>query len=238
MIPKTIHYVWLGDKPKPKKIKKCIASWKRFCPDYKIIEWNEENFDINSNSFIKAAYDSQKYAFASDVIRLIVLEKYGGIYVDADVEFLKPLDDLLDNESFVGFETNEYINSGQILGSVPKNKILSEHIKKYDDIDFLRIDDITSITCPKIFTDLLVEKGLVLDGSEQIISGVHIYTVEYFNPFDTKTGKMSKTKNSYSIHWSAHSWIDRNPLVKQVVRICHRLFGVDCFEKIRAILRR
>lgn len=238
MIPKTIHYVWLGDKPKPKKIKKCIASWEKFCPDYKIIEWNESNFDIDSNLFIKAAYDSQKYAFASDVIRLIVLEKYGGIYVDADVEFLKPIDDLLENEGFVGFETNEYINSGQMLGSVPKNIILSEHIKKYDNIDFFGIDDITKITCPKIFTDLLVEKGLALDGSEQIISGVHIYPVEYFNPFDIKTGRMTKTKNSYSIHWSAHSWTDRNPVVKQAVRICHRIFGVDCFEKIRAILRR
>ena len=104
MIPKTIHYVWLGNKAKPKKIQKCIASWHKFCPDYEIKEWNETNFDVNSHLFVKEAYEAHNYAFASDVIRLDVLLEYGGIYVDADVEFLKPIDDLLDDEAFIGFE--------------------------------------------------------------------------------------------------------------------------------------
>ena len=238
MIPKIIHYVWLGHKPKPKKIKKCIKSWKKFCPDFQILEWNESNFDITSNKFVKDAYCDGKYAFASDVIRLEILYKFGGIYVDADVEFLKPIDDLLENEAFVGFEDSTYVNSGQIFASVANNNLIKNHIALYDSISFYDIKNISEITCPRIFTKLLVDKGLKLNGSEQIIEGLQVYPNDYFNPFDTKTGKMIKTENSYSIHWSAHSWSNRNICIKKLVRVCHKLFGNDCFLKIKKNLRR
>lgn len=238
MIPKTIHYVWLGNKPKPRKIQKCIASWHSFCPDYEIKEWNETNFDVNSHPFVKQAYEANNYAFASDVIRLVVLLEYGGIYVDADVEFLKPIDDLLDNEAFIGFELPEYVNSGQIFGSVANNDLIAEHLKQYDGISFSEYENISDITCPKIFTKLLVEKGLVLDASEQVIDGLHIYPVDYFNPFDARTGKLVKTQNTYTIHWSAHSWIGTNLVIKRITQLCHRAFGNDCFNGINKILGR
>lgn len=238
MIPKTIHYVWLGNKPKPKKIQKCIASWQKFCPDYEIKEWNETNFDIESHPFVKEAYEANNYAFASDVIRLVVLLEYGGIYVDADVEFLKPIDDLLNNEAFIGFELPEYVNSGQILGSVAKNELIAEHLKQYDGISFSECENISDITCPKIFTKLLAEKGLRLDGSEQMIDGLHIYPVDYFNPFDTITGRLKKTENSYSIHWSEHSWTNTFVLVRKVKQFCHKVFGNECFDGINKLLGR
>lgn len=235
MIPKVIHYVWLGDKPKPKKIEKCIASWKKYCPDYKIIEWNEQNFDISSHPFLKEAYDAGNYAFASDIIRLIVLLEQGGVYVDADVEFVKNIDPLLQDDCFIGFETDDYVNSGQIFGSVPDNQIVKEHLAQYDDLSFKNCEDIHSIACPVVFTELLKQYGLVCNGTEQNICNVHIYPIEYFNPFEVRTGKMKKTENSYSIHWSAHSWVSMNVVTKKIVQICHRLFGMNCFDWLKKI---
>ena len=238
MIPKTIHYVWLGNKPKPKKIQKCIASWQKFCPDYEIKEWNETNFDIESHPFVKEAYEANNYAFASDVIRLVVLFEYGGIYVDADVEFLKPIDDLLNNEAFIGFELPEYVNSGQIFGAEKNSKIVVDNLNIYDDLRFDSVDDINTITCSKLMTKMLIEKGLKLGGTEQIIESLHIYPIDYFNPFDRRTGKLCKTNNSYSIHWSAHSWSTQNQLRWKLIRLCHRLFGVNCFDWLNRVLGR
>lgn len=233
MIPKVIHYVWLGNKPKPRKIEKCIASWKKFCPDYEIIEWNENNFDLSSNRFLKEAYESGNFAFSSDIIRLMVLIEYGGIYVDADVEFIKSLDDLLDNNAFVGYETPNYVNSGQMLGAEANNEIIKEHLAQYNNLSFLNCDNLHSIACPQIFTELLKQKGLKCDGTEQIIDGLHIYPTDYFNPFDVRTGKMSKTENSYSVHWSAHSWVSGNPALEKIAQFCHRIFGNNCFDWLK-----
>lgn len=233
-IPRIIHYVWLGNKPKPRKIEKCIASWERFCPDYKIIEWNEQNFDVNSHPFLKEAYDAGNYAFASDIIRLMVLIKHGGIYVDADVEFIKSIDPLLQvNDSFVGFETDEYVNSGQMLGATPNNQLIKEHLDLYDDLSFKDCDNIHNIACPILFTQLLKKHGLVCDGTEQRVAFLHVYPADYFNPFEVRTGKMKKTENSYSIHWSAHSWVSMNKIAKKIVQICHRLFGINCFSWLK-----
>lgn len=233
-IPRIIHYVWLGDKPKPKKINKCIASWKKYCPDYEVMEWNEQNFDINSHPFLKEAYEAGNYAFASDIIRLIVLLEFGGVYVDVDVEFLKSIDPLLKgNDGFVGFETNEYVNSGQMIGTAKNNLIIKEHLAQYDNLSFKNCEDIHAIACPILLTDLLKEYGLKCDGTEQHIAGLHIYPTEYFNPFEVRTGKMKKTENSYSIHWSAHSWVSMNFVTRKITQICHRMFGMNCFDWLK-----
>lgn len=237
MIPKTIHYVWLGNKPKTKRIEKCIDSWKRFCPDYKIMEWNEKSFDINSHHFIKEAYDVGNYAFASDVMRLMILYQYGGIYVDADVELIRNIDDLLYNKAFVGFETDYLVNSGQILGTIKENEIIKQHLEQYDKLHYKDCADITKVSCPRLLTGLLVQKGLRLDGSEQVIEDLHIYPMDFFNPFETRTGRMKITINTYSIHWSAYSWGTRNPLRRNFTRFCHRLFGINCFVWIKKIMQ-
>lgn len=100
MIPKKIHYCWFGRGDKPKLAKRCIASWKKYCPDYEIIEWNEDNFDINTNEYTKWCYENKNYAFLSDYVRLLVVYRHGGIYFDTDVELIRNPDFLLENQAF------------------------------------------------------------------------------------------------------------------------------------------
>ena len=129
MIPKKIHYCWFGRGEKPKLAKKCIASWKKYMSDYEIIEWNEDNFDIDMNAYTRMCYDQKKYAFLTDYVRLIVVQKYGGIYFDTDVEVVRNFDDLLDNSAFFGFETNEYVNTGLGFGAEKENEIVKQMIR-------------------------------------------------------------------------------------------------------------
>ena len=125
MIPKKIHYCWFGRGEKPKLAQKCIASWKKYCPDYEIIEWNENNFDVNMNGYTKWCYENKKYAFLSDYVRLLAVYKNGGLYFDTDVELIRNTDFLLNDQAFFGFETdgtevsnpkNADINSGLRFG--------------------------------------------------------------------------------------------------------------------------
>ena len=80
LIPKVIHYCWFGRNKKSKSVLKCIQSWKKYCPDYEIIEWNEDNFDVNCIPFVKEAYDAEKWAFVTDYARLKIIFENGGIY--------------------------------------------------------------------------------------------------------------------------------------------------------------
>ena len=118
MIPKTIHYCWFGRGPKPKLAQKCIASWKKYCPDYEIIEWNEDNFDVNMNGYTRMCIAEKKYAFLSDYARLVVVAEHGGIYFDTDVELIRSPDELLTHSAFWGFETPEFVASGLGFGSI------------------------------------------------------------------------------------------------------------------------
>lgn len=115
MIPKKIHYCWFGENEKPDFAKKCIQSWRRYCPDYEIIEWNETNFDLDINGYVKMCYDEKKFAFLSDYVRLVVIAQYGGVYFDTDVELIRSIDDLLINDAFYGFEVNSILIQGLVL---------------------------------------------------------------------------------------------------------------------------
>ena len=127
MIPKIIHYCWFGGNPLPESAKKCIASWRKFLPDYQIKEWNEDNFDVNSIPYTQEAYEAKKYAFVSDYARFWILYKYGGLYFDTDVEVIKSFKELLENEAFAAFETEKYIAPGLVLwAKEPKNGIIGE----------------------------------------------------------------------------------------------------------------
>ena len=127
-IPKIIHYCWFGKNPMSEKAEKCIASWKEKCPEYRIIEWNEENFDIQFNNYVREAYSEKKWAFVSDVARLYALVNYGGIYMDTDVEVITSLDILLKNEAFAGFETMKK----QIKKDMVRNLLLSQVLVSED----------------------------------------------------------------------------------------------------------
>lgn len=123
MIPKKIHYCWFGRKELPEKAKKCIASWKKYCPDFEIIEWNEDNIDVYQNPYTTYTYDNKRFAFLSDYLRLLIVYKEGGIYFDVDVEVVRSIDELLENQAFFGFETKDYINTGLGFGAEAGNAI-------------------------------------------------------------------------------------------------------------------
>ena len=135
MIPKKIHYCWFGKNPLPRSVKKCIASWRKFCPDYQIIEWNESNFDVNSHPFIKSAYDNKAWAFVSDYARLKIVYDNGGIYFDTDVELLKNIDHLLENNFYIGVQQSGLLcTTGLGFGAERENDYVCSMLKKYDEL--------------------------------------------------------------------------------------------------------
>ena len=185
MIPKKIHYIWFGKGEKNERVKHCIESWKKYLPDYEIIEWNEDNFDINYNDFTKSAYANKKWAFVSDVARLWVLYNEGGIYMDTDVEVYKPLDDFLNEEGFTGFEDVHYPVTAT-MGAVKGNPIIKLMLDYYNCIDFKLYDDWRDYikyqetnTC--IMSNIFSLLGVDRDRNEtQKIKHFTIYPQSYF----------------------------------------------------------
>lgn len=231
MIPKLIHYCWFGGNEKPEKAKKCIASWKKYCPDYEIIEWNERNFDVNQNAYTRRCMKEKKYAFLSDYARLVILEEQGGIYLDTDVELIRPIDSLLGQEAFFGFENNEYVATGLGFGSVPHQKAVILMKNEYSDY----LEGTKEFkSCPALNTKALIPEGLQKNGKYQTIAGATIYPVEYFNPYDDTTGRLRKTKNTYSIHWYSKSWLSKKDIIRsKITQPFHRVFGVNCFQWLK-----
>ncbi len=225
MIPKIIHYFWFGKKPKGKKETKCIESWKKYCPDYEIKEWNESNVDLNIMPFVKEAYEAKKYAFVSDVLRLGVLYNEGGIYFDTDVELVRNFDDLLDNAGFIGFENNSFVNTGQGVGAEKGNPIIKEMFDYYKGVNFLNKDgSLNPLGCPIVNTKILTDRGLVLNGEKQNINGFVVFPADYFNPYNDSLGKLYKTENTYSIHWYSKSWMSKKSIFRsKLSKPLHRL---------------
>lgn len=231
MIPKTIHYCWFGRNPKPKLAQKCIASWKKFCPDYEIIEWNEDNFDVNRNGYTRMCYEQKKYAFLSDYVRLLVVAEHGGIYFDTDVELIRPIDDLLENDAFFCFETPEYVASGLGFGSAANGTTITAMVAEYDPL----LDGTQGTQgCPRLNTAALVKLGLRQTGTFQKIADATILSSDYMNPFDPATGIIGKTENTVSIHWYSAAWLSPwRRLRIRIMRPMHRIFGVDAFKRFR-----
>ena len=222
MIPKKIHYCWFGRGEKPKLAKNCIASWKKYCPDYEIIEWNEDNFDVNMNPYTKMCYEQKKYAFLTDYIRLVVIAEYGGIYLDTDVELVRNIDKLLENRAYFGFETQRYINTGLGFGAEAGNRIVLDMLQEYDEL----LDGQNgTVGCPILNTKTLLNKGLIQNGKKQDIKSAIIYSCDYFNPYDDPTGILNKTENTYSIHWYGKSWMNKRKIIRsKLLRPVHRIF--------------
>ena len=233
MIPKIIHYCWFGRGEKPELAKKCIASWRKSCPDFEIREWNEGNCDYLSIPFMAEAYAAKKYAFVSDVMRLIVLEQYGGVYFDTDVEVLRDITPLLNDEGFIGFENDRYVNSGQAMAMVAHQPVVQVMIEEYKKLHFVKPDgSITPVGCPHLNTDVLERFGLERNGQEQVVAGIHVYPADWFNPLDSTTGKLNKTPNTYSIHWYSMSWLPKRVRLKaKLGRILRRVLGTGKQDK-------
>lgn len=212
MIPKIIHYCWFGRGQMPDLALKCIASWKTHLPEYKIILWNEDNFDFSSYKYAVDAYKEGKFAFVSDVCRLHALKEFGGLYLDTDVEFIKPFPDkFLDDIAFTGFE-DELVSAG-VIGSVKNGEWISNLLSFYLTKSFYKTDgslDVNPIT-ELITASLGKEKGILPNNTYQKIEGYcTIYPKEYFYPKSWKTLKMDITPNTYCIHHFAGSWIDHH----------------------------
>ncbi len=207
MIPKIIHYCWFGQAALPELAQKCIDSWHKHMPDYEYKLWNEDNFDIHCNSYVKEAYMAKKYAFVSDYVRLYALYHEGGIYMDTDVEVLKPYDDLLTLSGFIGFEGTKYhpVGTGTIA-SISGGRWLQEQLVAYNDIHFINADGSYDLTTnPVRITRIMVQNGFRQDGKEQIYKDMHVFPVDFFCPRQT-TGEYLQTENTYCDHHYLGSW--------------------------------
>ena len=232
MVPKVIHYCWFGKKELPKSAKSCIESWRRFCPNYEIIEWNEDNFDVQQNAYTSFLYENRKYAFLSDYARLLVVYEHGGLYFDVDVELVRPVGELLLQKAFFGFETNEYVATGLGFGAEPGNNVVKKMLEEYDPF----LDGKHGFqTCPRLNTSALLKLGLVQNGEKQCVAGATIYPIEVFNPYDDPTGRLRLTEDTYSIHWYAESWLSKGTVLRsELMKPVHRILGVDFFRKKKA----
>lgn len=221
MIPKIIHYCWFGRNPLPEDAIKCIESWKKYCPDYKIIQWNEDNYNINKNQYMADAYKERKWAFVSDYARLDVVNQYGGIYMDTDVELIKPLDKFLTEKMFCGWEERDKyyvlknpqyensVNFGLGYGSEKDNPILKDILEFYKHISFYNDDgSLNLIACPHYQTEVMKKYGLddTIRSYQEILYAT-VYPEDYFSPKSITTGKIILTDNTVSIHHFSMSWI-------------------------------
>ena len=211
MIPKIIHYCWFGGKTLDEMARKCIESWKKFCPDYKIMEWNETNFDIFINDYVKEAYSVQKWAFVSDYVRLYALYTHGGIYMDTDMELLENIDSFLNQAAFSGFEDECKIATA-FMGSVKGGEWVKYLLSYYDNRHFIKADGTYDVTTNVItITNMTRQRyHIALNNSLQIMNGVlTLYPKDYFCPKSYQTGEINLTGNTVSIHHFNASWHDR-----------------------------
>ena len=229
-IPKTINYCWFGRGEMPSLSVKCIESWKKYCPDYNIVCWNEDNFDISSNRYAKEAYDAKKWAFVSDYVRLKVLYEEGGIYLDTDVELLKPIDDLIEDGGYMGFDDNGLISTGLGFACEKGNELVGMILKDYDDISFILPDGTYDITpCPDRNSHIIRKCGMDMNIQDQFFMGIHMLPEDYLCPIKYYTGKKIITDNTYSIHHFCASWI--SPTAKRTLFL-KRIVGVKMYDKL------
>lgn len=241
-IPKTIHYCWFGKNELPEKAQQCIDSWKKNCSDYKIIEWNENNFDINSNTYVKEAYESKKYAFVTDYVRLYALYNYGGVYMDTDVEVVKSLDKFLQHKAFTGNENGEFCITGT-MGSEAGNAWIKQLLDWYNDKKFILPDGkLNTKPNTEIITEITSEYyGWKCENKFQKLGDdINIYTHDVFCAKDWRTKKITTTENTYTIHNFAGSWISdkdkkREKIKRTVKNIIVAIIGERGLSRLKKI---
>lgn len=247
MIPKKIHYIWLGKNPLPKMVKKCMKSWAKHCPDYEIVRWDESNLDLDSNQFCKEAYECKKYAFASDVLRFQILKEQGGIYLDVDVELYKPLDDLLEAKSFTGQEQGDHlwVAPGLILASISNGEVVSKMVDLYKKERFIMEDGSYNLETVGVkLTKLLVDNYKFEIGKNEVqdLDEMVVYPTEYFCPLNSASKELLyKTDKTYSIHHYLASWLPKPPLKTRLKMFVNKLgvkiLGRKNAQKLKSIIK-
>ena len=220
MIPKILHYIWLGGK-KPKVVEHCIKSFYKYLPDYKIIEWNESNIDTSNyhtllKTLYKQFYDNKQYAYCSDIARLYLLKEYGGIYVDTDVEFIKHIPDTFLETPFTSkMAHNGVIAVGLIWGTEPNDRLVNKFID-----DYVQRFIINDLNPNKFIFNQVVNrhfnhiKGFIYEQDvTQYIDGYHLYESKYFAPISVshKTNINNICKDTISIHYYSNLWNNKMP---------------------------
>ncbi len=227
MIPKIIHAIWFSDDPMPELYLKCLGSWKKYAPDYEIKIWNLETYKPGHCLFFEQAIEHRNWAFASDYARADLLRRYGGIYMDLDVEVLRPIDDLLYNDAYMSFESMDRIECGSGMGAVPGHPILQEICESYERRPYLKEDGSwDTSTCPVRNTQIIERHGLKKNGSFQSVGDITVYPFETLTCKSFDTGIVYHTEHSYTVHHHNGSWIPgsaKNALLER-------------YEEIRAFL--
>lgn len=202
MIPKIIHYCWFGRKPKPQEVLDYIETWKKYFPDFKIKEWNEDNFDFKSLKYTREAYVERKYAFVSDVCRLKALYEEGGVYFDTDIEVVGSFDDYLNLNSFVGFEVNELIGTG-VIGAEKGTKWIQQLLRSYEDEDFINCDGIYNIVPNTIRLTRMM--GLFASDAAPQVFPFDVFCAKHW-----ETQEEFRTEKTVSIHHYKSSWVKQD----------------------------
>lgn len=233
MIPKIIHYCWFGGKPLPPLAVRCIASWRKYLPDYAIKRWDEGNFDIQAVAYTREAYARKKYAFVSDYARFKVLYDEGGIYLDVDVELLRPLDDLLARGPYLGDEQPGRCAPGLGMACEPAMPFVKEMLEDYTRRSYLKEPPASTIVT--YTSAALARHGYAGSNGIQQVAGFTIYPAEYFCPVNYFTKERTVTPNTYSIHHYAESWVSRR---MKIYEMCNRLLGVENTRRLASLLKK
>lgn len=236
-IPKIIHYCWFGHNEKPEAIKACMESWQKYLPDWEIIEWNEENYDVHKIPYTSDAYNLKKWAFVSDYARCDVLYQYGGVYLDVDVEFIKLLpEEYLEYRGFCGFEGSGEIGPGLIWGMQKGDKLLRTIMESYQTEHFQYAPDGIYKTVNTRFTAIMQEMGLQKNNLRQTVDGIVVFPSEYFCAYDTDVKEPNITENTICWHHYYGSW--QNPTVKMKLQlILKKLIGAKAYRVVLNMVR-
>lgn len=210
MIPKKIHYVWVGGNKKPNDIERCMNTWRRHLSDYEIVEWNENNFDINSHPYAKAAYEAKKWAYVSDYIRAYAIYKYGGIYLDTDILLLDNFDAFLNYRAFVGYENPDYPFTA-VFGAEKEHPLLESILDYYDkqEFEYDKIDQMKFVNTKTVSDILIQDYGCKLGNLRQTLNeGIEVFPDNILcNP----------SESSVSIHVFTGTWIEGSkPLLRKI----------------------
>lgn len=241
MIPKIIHCCWFGGKPMPAEAKKYLEGWKRLNPDYELKIWNEENFNFSCNQYAREAFENKKWAFVTDYVRLKVLYDYGGIYMDTDVEVVKPLDCLLNNQAFSGFEAADRIPTGT-MGAEKHSKWIELLLKDYDDRRFVLPDGTLDLTTNvQVITKITKENyPIKMDNTYQNLGEVTFYPFDVLCAKDLNDGKIKNAQNTVTIHHFSGSWMTpKKRFIKFLlnhfgygtVKFCVKIKNLFCAKK-------